>query len=73
MIKSIDPKLIYVSLINDYLLIADLHIFVYERAESASISLECTKVRLLILNNFEKWEISKGNKLTSLLSVRYSD
>ena len=36
----------------DYLLFADLHIFVYGRAECATISLECTKVKLLILNNF---------------------
>ena len=46
MIKSIDSKLISVYLNNDYSLIADLHIFVYTRAE-------CTKVKLLILNNFE--------------------
>ena len=32
-IKSIDYKLISVCLINDYLLIVDLHIFVYGRAE----------------------------------------
>ena len=51
-INSIDSKLISVSLINDYSLIADLHIFVYGRAEYASISLECTKVKLFILNNF---------------------
>ena len=51
MIESIDRKLISVRLINDYSLIADLHIFVYGRAECASIS--CTKVKLLILNNFE--------------------
>ena len=39
---------------------ADLHIFVYESAEGASISLECTKVKLLILNNFDpiKWSES---------------
>ena len=43
---------ISVCLINDYSLIADLHIFVYGRAECTSISLECTKVKLLILNNF---------------------
>ena len=34
---------------NDYSLIADLHIFVYESAECSSLSLECTKVKLLIL------------------------
>ena len=49
-IKSIDSKLISVYLINDYSLIAGLHIFDYGRAECASISLECTKVKLLILN-----------------------
>ena len=47
-IESIDSKSISVCLINDYSLIADLHIF----EECASISLECTKVKLLILNNF---------------------
>ena len=52
MIKSIDSKLISVCLINDYSLIADLHIFVYGHAECALISLECTKVKLLISNNF---------------------
>ena len=53
MIESIGSKLISVCLINDYsLIIADLHIFVYKRAECASISLECTKEKLLILNNF---------------------
>ena len=52
-IESIDSKLISVCLINDHLLIADLLIFVFERAEWASISLKCTKVKLLILNNFE--------------------
>ena len=51
-IESIDSTLISVCLINDYTLIADLHLFVYERAEYASISLECTKVKLLIMNNF---------------------
>ena len=51
-IESIDSKLISVCLINDYSLIADLHIFVYGCAECAYISLECTKVKLLILNNF---------------------
>ena len=51
-IESINSKLIFVCLINDYLLIADLHIFVNGRAECASISLEFTKVKLLILNNF---------------------
>ena len=49
---GIDSKLISVYLINDYSLIADLRIFVYGRAECSSISLECIKVKLLILNNF---------------------
>ena len=52
-IVSIDSKLISVFLIHDYSLIADLHIFVYGRTEYATISLECTKVKLLILNNFD--------------------
>ena len=51
-IESIDSKLISVCLINDYSIIADLHKFVYGRAECDSIPLECTKVKLLILNNF---------------------
>ena len=51
--ESIDSKLISVCLINDYSLIADLHIFVYGRAECTSISPECTKGKLLILNNFD--------------------
>ena len=51
--ESIDSKLISVCLINDYSLIADLYIFVYGRTECATISLECTKVKLLILNNFD--------------------
>ena len=53
MIESIDLKLLSVCLINDYLLIADQHIFVYGRAECTSISLECTNVKLLILNNLD--------------------
>ena len=50
-IESIDSKLISVCLINNYSLIADLHIFIYGRAECASNLLECTKVKLLMLNN----------------------
>ena len=50
--KNIDAKLILLCLINDYLLIADLHIFVYGHEECASISLKCTKVKLLRLYNF---------------------
>ena len=51
-IESIDSKLISVCLIKDYSLIAALHIFVYGSAECATISLECTKVKLLILDIF---------------------
>ena len=51
-IEGIESKLISVCLINDYLLIANLHIFVYGQAKCASISLEWTKVKLSILNNF---------------------
>ena len=52
-IEGIDSKVISVCLVNDYSLIADLHIFVYERAECTSLSFECTEVKLLILNNFD--------------------
>ena len=52
MIEIIVSKLISVCLIKDYSLNADLRIFVYGRAELSSTSLECTKVKLLILNNF---------------------
>ena len=38
---------------SDYSLITYLHIFVNERAELSSISLECPTVTLSILNNFE--------------------
>ena len=41
-IEGIHLKVISVFLINDYSLIADLYIFVYESAECTSISLECT-------------------------------
>ena len=53
-IEGIDSKVISVCLINDYSLIADLHIFVYARAECESILLKCTKVKLSILNNFDQ-------------------
>ena len=46
-------KINTMCLINDYWLIADLNIFVYGSAECATISLECTKVKLLILNDLE--------------------
>ena len=52
MIEGIEWILISVCLINDYSLIAYLHIFVYGHTECASISLECTKVKLSILDNF---------------------
>ena len=52
-IEGIDSKLNSVCLINDYSPVANLHIFVYIHAECSSISLECIKVKLLILNNFE--------------------
>ena len=42
-IERIESKLISACLLNDYSLIAQLHFFVYERAELSSISLECTK------------------------------
>ena len=51
-IEGIISKVISVCLINDHSLIADLHIFVYARAECESISLKCTKVKLSIFNNF---------------------
>ena len=53
--KSIDSKIIYFCLINEYSLIAELHIFVYGCAECAYVSFECTKVKLLILNNFDSY------------------
>ena len=56
MIEGIDSKVISVCFINDYWLIADLHLFVYGRAECASISLKCTKVKLSILNNFDNYK-----------------
>ena len=58
-IEGIDSKLISVCLNKKYSLIADLHIFVYQRAECASISIECTKVKLSISNNF----VSNGSFL----------
>ena len=56
-IESIDSKLISVCLINDFLHFADLHIFIYGRAECASISLACTKVKLLILDSFNSCKL----------------
>ena len=60
MIEGIETKLISVCLINDYSLIADLHIFVYGRAEFSCISLECTKVKLSILNDFDLNHLYSG-------------
>ena len=57
-IEGINSKLISVCLINAYSLIADLHIFVYGSAECATISLKCTKVKILILNIFSLFFIS---------------
>ena len=71
MIERIDSKSISVCLINDYLLIADLHIF-------ASISLECTKVKLLILNIFDMskqkcWLLNKNaNKKISYKKEKFN-
>ena len=59
MTESIDSKSISVSLINDYSPIADLHILVYGSAECAITSPKCTKVKLLILNNFDQDIIEK--------------
>ena len=42
-------EIISVCLINDYSLIADLHIFVHGSAECATILLECTKLKPHIL------------------------
>ena len=53
-IESIDSKLISVCLINDYSLIAQLLIFVYERAELSSISFECAKVKISISIKFAR-------------------
>ena len=50
--EQLEFKSIHICLINDYLLIADLHIFVYYYTEFFLISLKCIKVKLLILNNF---------------------
>ena len=52
-IEGIYSKVISVCLINDYSLIADLHIFIYARAECEYISLKCTKVKLSVSNNFD--------------------
>ena len=61
-IESIESKLFSVFLINDNSQITQLHIFDYKRSEFSSISLECTKVKLSILNNFE---INAPNKINS--------
>ena len=66
-IEVIESKLISVCFINDYTLIADLHILIYGRAEFSSISLECTNVKLLILNNFDLKFLTFDTKYTKLL------
>ena len=48
-----DSKLVGVCLINDFSLIADLHVFIYGSAECATTTLECTKVKFLILKNLD--------------------
>ena len=67
-IEGRDSKVNSVYLINDYLLFADLHIFVYESAECASILLECTKVKLLILHNFGYDWLKSGLILPGLMN-----
>ena len=52
LIDGIYLKVISTCFIIDYLQIADLHIFAYGRAEFASISLKCAKVKPSIINNF---------------------
>ena len=59
MIEGVDSKVITVCLINDYSLIADRHIFDYGGAECATISLECTKVKL-VLNHFVSAKINNS-------------
>ena len=74
-IEGIDSKVISVCLINNYSLIADLHTFVYESAEYASISLECTKVKLLIIQIIlsiarpQIIQINQKGKLTVRLNI----
>ena len=70
--ESIDSKFISVCFINDYSLIADLHIFVYGRAECFSISLECIKVKIFILNNFGQYKrIDQNRTKNSILTTIY--
>ena len=59
-VYSIDLKLVDVCLINNNSLIADLYIFVYGSAECATVLLECTKVKLLISNNFDSIMFNLG-------------
>ena len=51
-ISTLESKLISLCLIVDYSLITNLHIFVYERAELSSISVDSTNTKFAILNNF---------------------
>ena len=74
MIEIIDSKLIFVCLINDHSLIADLHIYDYGSAECAIISLECTKVKRLIFDNYipDQWEIfCKALGFLELMEILY--
>ena len=67
-IEIIDSKLISVCLFNDYYLIADLYIFVLGSADCATISLECTKVKLLILDNFDNNSGLFSNTLSKVIA-----
>ena len=71
MIESIDWKLISVCLIHDYSLITDLHIFVDGRAECATISLECTKVKFFKLNDFESVNYKYRNVYIHIEIISY--
>ena len=51
-LQTVESKLPYLCLITDHSQITQLHFFVYERTEFSSISLECTNVKLSILDNF---------------------
>ena len=70
MIESIDSKLISVCIIIDYALITDLYIFVYGSAECATIILKCSKVKLLISNNFD-WFYSEICNISEWICVNY--
>ena len=57
-------------LINDFSLIANLLKLVYGRAECATISLEFTKVKLLILNNFVFYRANLDLSIQSQLKLQ---